>query len=80
MNWEIVDLTSNYESSQNILDSISFDILLLEISCNLRDINKDTIRQQFEISLENKIHSAREIFENNLDNILNEAIRYRNIE
>lgn len=78
MNWENVDLKSPYESSQNILDGYSFDILLLEIACNLPVINRETITVQFRESLHAKIESAKEIFENNLDNILKEALEYRN--
>lgn len=80
MDWTNVDLKSNYERSQNILDSYSFETLLLEVSCNLPDINEATIKQQFETSLKNKIDSAREVFKDNLQNILQEAIEYRNME
>lgn len=77
MNWENVNLESKYERSQNILDGYSFDILLLEISCNIKNINKDTIKKQFEESLKMKIDSAKEIFEANLDNIVKQAIKER---
>jgi hypothetical protein len=78
MNWENVDLKSPYESSQNILDGYSFDILLLEIACNLPVISRETVTAQFRKSIHAKIESAKEIFENNLDNILKEALEYRN--
>ena len=78
MNWENVNLKSSYESDQNIIDSLNFSTLLLEISCNIRDINKETIKAQFETDLKSRIDSAREIFNNNLNNILNEALEYRN--
>ena len=77
MNWKNVDLNSAYERDQNILDGYSFDTLLLEISCNLREVNERTIREQFEISLRAKIDSAREVFENNLKNIVKMAIKER---
>jgi hypothetical protein len=80
MDWKNVDLKSNYERSQNILDPLNFDTLLLEISCNLRDINKETIKKQFLTTLESKINSAKEVFKNNLDNILAEALEYRSID
>ena len=80
MNWKNVNLKDNYERNQNILDSLSFDTLLLEISCNITDINKYTIMNQFNIDLENKIASAKEVMQNNLDNILKDAIEYRNID
>ncbi len=79
MNWEKVNLESNYERSQNILDEYSFDILLLEVNCNIKDITKETIKKQFEESLKMKIDSAREIFAANLDNIVKQAIKERGI-
>jgi len=78
MNWKNVNLNSPYERDSSILDNYTFDTLLLEISCNLRDINKETIRKQFITELENKVNSAKEIFEYNLDNILKDALKYRN--
>lgn len=78
MNWKNIDLNSPYESSQNILDPISFDKLLLEISCNLPEINEATINKQFENSLNSAIESAREVFANNKANILKASLEYRN--
>lgn len=78
MNWKNIDLNSPYESSQNILDGYDFDTLLLEISCNIKDINEATIKEQFELSLKQKVESAREIFKDNQANILNAALKYRN--
>jgi hypothetical protein len=75
MNWENVNLTDNYEREQNIIDSLDFDTLLLEISCNISNdkLNREEIRKQFETDLKNRIASAREIFNNNIDNILKQA-------
>jgi hypothetical protein len=78
MNWKNVDLKSDYERSLYILDSYSFDTLLLEIACNIKntDINHETVLKQFETSLMSKINSAWEIFNSNLDNIVDEAIEH----
>ena len=78
MNWHKVNLSDGYERDQNILDGYSFDTLLLEITCNLKEINRETVREQFMESLNNNIHSAREIFESNLDAIVEKAIAERN--
>jgi hypothetical protein len=78
MNWNKINLDSPYESSQDILDGYDSDTILLEVSCNLKDINRETVRAQFETSLKSKIDSAREIFEANLDNYVNHALKYRN--
>lgn len=73
MNWKNVDLESAYELDQNILDPYSFKILLLEVNCNLPEINEQTITQQFEETLRSKVISARAIFNYNLKNIVKHA-------
>jgi len=78
MDWNNVNLKSDYERNQNIIDPLSFDTLLLEISCNVRDINEASILKQFEDDLESRIFSARETLMANMQNILKEAIEYRN--
>lgn len=80
MDWTNVNLKSSYERDQNILDPYNFDTLLLEISTNLRNIDEETVKRQFEESLLNKIRSAREVFKANLDNIVKEAQEYRDTE
>lgn len=80
MDWNNVDLNSDYERNKDFLTGYSFDTLLLEISCNLKDINADTVRKHCFAELNNRIREAKEIFEANLNNILKEAIKYRNIE
>lgn len=77
MNWENVNMKSSYERAQNIIDPLTFDTLLLEINCNLRDINKETVLKQFETDLQSSIECAREVMRNNLDNIIKEAQEYR---
>jgi len=77
MNWKNINLDSASERQAHILDGLTFDILLLEISCNVREINEETIKAQFEENLKNKIQSAREVFNDNLQNILKDAIKYR---
>lgn len=77
MNWNNIDLTSGYERDQNILDGYSFDTLLLEVSCNVKDINAQSVHEQFEKSLKNNIDSAREVFAANLKNIVLQAKKER---
>lgn len=78
MNWENVNLKSDYERSQIIIDSLDFDTLLLEVQCNCREITKEAIIKQFETDLKARIVSARQVLNDNLENILNEALEYRN--
>jgi hypothetical protein len=78
MNWENVNLSDSYERDQNILSPFNFDTLLLEISTNLTEITEDTIRQYFNEQLKLKIEEAKEIFRDNLKNILTNALEYQN--
>jgi len=80
MDWNNIDLNSSFERSQDILDGYSFETLLLEISCNIKVITKDSIKQQFNESLASKIESSKSVFNANLDNILKEALKERAIE
>lgn len=77
MDWNKINLNDGYERDQNILDPYSSDCLLLEVNCNLREINADTVRAQFNESLESKINSAREIFEANINNYVKQAKKER---
>jgi len=77
MKWNNIDLNS-HEIGAEILDGLTFEILLLEISCNVKDINEVTVRKQFEDDLKSKIECAKEIFEANLKNIVKHAINERN--
>lgn len=78
MNWKNVDLDSPYESSQDILDSYNFDTLLLECEHNLTEINRGTVKAQALESIKIKYQTALSILNDNLDNITNKALEYRN--
>jgi len=77
INWSNIDLSSSYQRSLNILDPYSFDSLLLEVTCNLPVIDRQTVRAQFMTSLQSKIDCAKEVFESNLDNIVKQALKER---
>jgi formiminotetrahydrofolate cyclodeaminase len=78
MDWNNVDLKENSsERESTILDAYSFEQLLLEIHCNLREINDETVTAQFMESLNSKIESAKEIFKSNLKNIVKQAKKER---
>ena len=78
MDWNNIDLDSAHERDAKILEPYSFDTLLLEVTCNLKEINKDTIKKQFIESLESKMNCAKEVFEANIDEILRKALEERN--
>ena len=79
MNWNNVNLEDGYERDQNILDPYNFDVLLLEISCNIRDenLNADEITKHFNEILNLKIQCAKELFNDNLKNIVKQAKKER---
>lgn len=76
MNWNNIDLNSS-EASLPLLDPYTFDDILLEVSCNVREITPETVRKQAEHSIREKYRVALEILDANLQNIVNKAIRER---
>ncbi len=77
MNWKKIDLNSEYEKDQNIVESYSTNDLLLEVSCNLKEINEETVMKQFEDSLEANLRSAREVMKSNIKQIVEYAKKER---
>ena len=77
MDWSNVNLNST-EINAAILDEYTFAQLLLEIHCNVKEIDKASISNQFRESLQNRVDAAIEIFNDNLDRILEKSISYRN--
>lgn len=77
IDWGNVDLDSPFESSQELIDGLTFDALLLEIGCNLREITPQTVTAQFEEDLQTRIIEARDIFAANLANIVQHASKER---
>ena len=80
MDYLNINLNSDYEKNTDILDGYNLDTLFLEISCNLREINEETVKKQFYESLNSKIQSAKDIFNANLQNIVKYAQEERAIE
>jgi hypothetical protein len=77
--WNNIDLNS-HEVESNIVDSYSFSTLLLEVECNCKEIDKKSIEKQFLESLNSNIESAKVVFYANLDNVLNESLKRRNLD
>ena len=73
VNWSKIDLSSPYETSLPLVDEYTFDGLLLEISCNLREINEKTVMAQFEEALQSRVTSARDIMRDNIKSIVAHA-------
>ena len=73
MNWNNVNLNDGYERDQHLIDPLTFSTLLLEVGCNCRLIDEETVREQFEEDLQSRIEDAREVFRLNLANITKRA-------
>ena len=80
MDYLNIDFNSDSERNSNLLDAYDFETLFLEISCNLIEINEETVKAQFYESLNSKIQSAKDIFNANLKNIVKYAQEERAIE
>ena len=61
MDYLNIDLNSDYERNTDILDGYNLDTLFLEISCNLTEINEETVKKQFYESLNSKIQITTKI-------------------
>jgi len=77
MDYANVNFNSSYEVSQNLIEPLRFETLLLEVECNLPVISEKTIRKQFELDLQSRITEAREIFDANIKNMTKHARQTR---
>jgi hypothetical protein len=76
--WYNINLDSSFERDQCLIDPLTFEIFLIEVGCNLREINAETVTAQFEEDLQTRIDEARSIFKSNLPNIVKYAQEKRN--
>ena len=76
--WTNIDLNSPYQAALNLLENYTFDTLLLEIHCNVKEINRESVKAQALASIKAKYLESLEILENNLDNITKHAQTERN--
>jgi hypothetical protein len=77
VDWKNINLHSSYERSLNLIENLTFNCLLLEIECNLPEINEETVRKQFEEDLNSRIEEAKAVFEDNLANLVKYANSFR---
>ena len=80
MDYLNININNDHERNTNILDGYDLETLFLEISCNLTEVNEETVKAQFYESLNSKIQSAKDIFNANLKNIVKYAQEERAIE
>jgi len=75
MDWKNIDLENGYEKSQNLMENYTFEQLLLEVYCNLREENltEKEIKKHALSVFNAKLREAKEILNDNLVNITNHA-------
>lgn len=76
--WNNINLNSICERDLFLVDPLTFEILLLEIDCNIPEITEESVAAQFEEDLRSRIEEARSVFYANLTNITKYAQEQRN--
>lgn len=74
--WKNIDLDS-HEIDSSLIDDFTFEDLMLVINCNIPVINEETVRAEFMKLLDNKVEETKDVFECNLKNIVNYALKER---
>lgn len=77
IDWANIDLSDGWEASRNIIDPLTLEGLLWQISCNGRVIDAASIEHEFLTALQYRIDGAKELFKLNADNILSKALEER---
>ena len=62
MDYLNIDLNNDHERNTNILDGYDLETLFLEISCNVTEINEETVKKQFYESLNSKIQFRQKVY------------------
>ena len=78
MNWKNVDLNSNYEKSKNLLENYTFEQLILEAICNIKntEVTEEAIKKHALEVINAKLEEAKGILNDNLSNITKYVIDY----
>lgn len=63
-------LGNDLDTSDNLLDGITFDELILTVHCNCRSITPKTVRKELMEIVELKMEDMRELLERNVDYII----------
>lgn len=74
-----LDLDSAYNRNKTIIDSLDFETLLLELHCNCRTIDEESVMKQFTEDLESRLEDARWMMQENMQSIIKKAKRNQRI-
>lgn len=70
-------LGDDLAASDNLLDGITFDDVILTVHCNCRVISRETVTEQFFEILEQRLLDTNELLNRNIDKIAEEARKGR---
>lgn len=72
-------LGEDIDRHDNLLDGISFDELILTVHCNCQEITQEAVEKELSRILEIRMQDMKHLLENNIDEILIEAKKGREI-
>ena len=74
--WELGEDLDRYD---NLLDSISFDELIVTVHCNCREITQEAVEKELSRILEIRMQDMKYLLEKNIEEIITEAKKGREI-
>lgn len=74
--WEFGEDIDRYD---NLLDSISFDELIVTVHCNCREITQEAVEKELSRILEIRMQDMKYLLEKNIEEIITEAKKGREI-
>lgn len=69
-NWKLND---DLLSTDNILDQITFDDVILAVHCNCKELTRKEVMRTFREILEQRLEDTEFLLKNNLDEIIQAA-------
>ena len=70
-------LDDDLYTSDNLLDPITFDQLIMAVHCDCRQVNEASVRREQEKILEMRKDDMMELLERNMDIIIEKALENR---
>lgn len=70
-------LGEDIDRNDNLLDSISFDELILTVHCNCQEITQEVVEKELNRILEIRMQDMKYLLEKNIDEIITEAKKGR---
>lgn len=72
-------LGEDLSTSDNLLDPVTFDDLILAVHCNCRLITPDEVVKTMSEMLEQRLQDTRFLIKNNMEAIMDEARKGRDV-